>query len=143
MRDIFAFYLIFDQQYDMREIHDEENACHDNGEAKKVVAPHFLENIKRVVFLCFHEKHEVGIEEHIDKIDRNCHDRKKKKAPGKLLETGTNVSREGEHDGICGKENMYREAVDMHEIEKRQLCPRGKEECHKRARDANGIKEII
>jgi hypothetical protein len=38
---------------------------------------------------------------------------------------------------------MYREAVDMHEIEKRKLCPCGEEKSRERARNANGIKKII
>ena len=114
---LFALNLVFDQQYDMGKIHDEENACHDNGEAPEVIAPHLLENVKRVAFVRFHEKHEVGIEENVYKIDRNCHACEKQEAFWKLFETGANVSREGEHDGICGKENMYRTAMEMHEIE--------------------------
>ena len=114
---------MFDQQYDMGEIHDEENACDDHGEAQKVVAPHCFKNVERIVFVRFHEKHEVRIEENVNEIDRNCHDREKKKAFWKLLETRANVFCKGEHNGIRGKENMYRKAMDMHEIEKRQLCP--------------------
>ena len=140
---LFVLSLGFDQLYDMRKIHDEEYTCHDNGESPEVVAPHFFENVKRVGFSHLHEEHEICIKNHVDKIDRNCHTHKQKQTFRNLLEAGANVSREGEHDGIGGKKNMYREAVDMHEIEKWKLCPRGEEKSRERARNTNGIKKII
>ena len=135
--------MYFDMFDDMWEVHEKQDGRNDDEEAPKMIAPHLFKDIERIGFARSHKEHKVRIEKQVDDVDGERQTEQKQKAFRQILSTGTDILTKRKHDRICSKEDMHGKAMDMHEIEKRQFCPRRKEKRHDRRGDTDGIKKII
>lgn len=100
-----------------------------------------LEPHQRISGLGIHQKHKIGIQLQIDEEDGHRHTGKEQQAAGNAAHIRLDIAAGSQHDGIHGKQDMYREAVQMHEVGHRQRSPCGKQQRGDSPGNADGIQE--
>ena len=92
------------------------------------MAAEALKELERVALVGAHEEHEVRAERAVKEPDRHSHRREQGKAARKRARLRGHVAAEGQRKGIEREQEMHGEAVDYHEVERRQRGPRREEQ---------------
>ena len=92
------------------------------------MAAEALEELEGVALVGAHEEHEVCVERAVKEPDRHGHCREQGKAARKRARLRVHVAAEGQRKGIEREQEMHGEAVEHHEVERRQRGPRREEQ---------------
>ena len=96
--------------------HHDENSRDDDGVSDEVGWGVLLEPVEGISLRRFHEEHEVCIKNQVEhECDSGTHGQYRK-ATGQVLERRADLADCRKNYWKCGKQNMHRKAMDMHEV---------------------------
>ena len=104
-------------------VHYKDNACDNDWEANPMMSKNLLEDVQGISRVGVHQEHEVLIKYNVEcqcEYPKGC---QKSKTFGQFLDCGLYISVDQQYNGICNKQRVYREGMEMHEISKRQGSP--------------------